>query len=97
MAATIAALVVVLAAAALTLVVFLALREQNGLMARHYANLALPCGLFPLVVSLALAGRWDALPPAVLILLFLVISGVGESHATGRLGVLRRRARGRNG
>lgn len=74
----------------LTAVVFAALRRRDGPSARHFANLALPCGFLPLLIALAFVGPRSALTTGVLILLLQLVSGAAESHITGRLALLDR-------
>jgi len=80
-----ASALVLVAVAALTVVVWAAVRETRGATARHYANLGLPFGLAPVLLALAIAGPRDGIGSAVLIVAVLMVTGVAESHVTGRL------------
>lgn len=89
----VAAGLVVFATIAFTIVAIGTFREGTGAVTRLRANLALPCGLVPLLAVLALAGPRSALGMAILIVGFQVVSGTAESHLAGRLTWLESRRR----
>jgi branched-subunit amino acid transport protein AzlD len=93
MAEIAAAVLIVAAMLALTGVVWAVIRQSDGPTARHYANLALPCGLMPVLAALVLVGPAAGLGTAVLILILQTVSSVAESHLAGRVALLRRKRR----